>query len=63
MDIGTFIIAVVGLLIAWRQLGKIQDQLKIAQRKAEQGSMQTQGEAQELAIEEYLSLKFPLDTI
>jgi hypothetical protein len=42
---------------------QLQDQLKIAQRKAEQGSMQTQGEAQELAIEEYLSLKFPLDTI
>lgn len=30
MDIGTFIIAVGGILIAWRQLGKIQDQLKIA---------------------------------
>ncbi|MFT6851111.1 MAG: hypothetical protein ACJATA_001929 [Sphingobacteriales bacterium] len=32
-------------------------------RKQEQGSMQLQGEAQELAIEEWLMSKFPLDTI
>jgi hypothetical protein len=38
-------------------------QLKEAQRKAEQGSMQLQGEAQELAIEEYLSVTYPLDEI
>ena len=38
-------------------------QLKEAQRKAEQGSMQLQGEVQELAIEEYLRQEFPLDTI
>ncbi len=38
-------------------------QLKDAQRKAEQGSMQAQGEAQELAIEEWLREAFPLDTI
>jgi len=30
MDIGTFIIAGGGILIAWRQLGKIQNQLEIA---------------------------------
>lgn len=30
MDIGTFLIAFGGLLLAWRQLGKIQDQIKIA---------------------------------
>jgi len=33
------------------------------QRKHEQGSMQTQGEVQELAIEEWLEAKFPLDVI
>jgi hypothetical protein len=38
-------------------------QLKEAQRKAEQGSIQLQGEAQELAIEEYLSVTYPLDEI
>jgi hypothetical protein len=32
-------------------------------RKQEQGSMQLQGEVQELAIEEYLMAQFPLDTI
>lgn len=32
-------------------------------RKAEQGSMQLQGEVQELAIEEFLASNFPLDTI
>jgi hypothetical protein len=32
-------------------------------RKQEQGSMQLQGEVQELAIEEWLSNQFPLDTI
>ena len=45
------------------QLKQLTEQLQIAQRKAEQGSMQLQGEVQELAIEEYLRLKFPLDTI
>jgi len=33
------------------------------QRKHEQGSMQTQGEVLELAIEDWLEAKFPLDTI
>ena len=32
-------------------------------RKSEQGSMQLQGEIQELAIEEYLMSNFPLDSI
>lgn len=45
------------------QLKQLQEQLQIAQRKAEQGSMQLQGEVQELAIEEWLSEKFPFDTI
>jgi len=45
------------------KMKQLQEQLQIAQRKAEQGSMQMQGEAQELAIEEYLAVKFPLDTI
>ncbi len=45
------------------QLKQLQEQLQIAQRKAEQGSMQLQGEVQELAIEEYLVNKYPLDVI
>ncbi len=42
---------------------QLNEQLKEAQRKAEQGSTQLQGEVQELAIEEWLSSNFPLDTI
>jgi hypothetical protein len=42
---------------------QLQENLKEAQQKAEQGSMQRQGEAQELLIEEYLKTTFPLDTI
>jgi len=41
----------------------LNNKLKDAQRKAEQGSMQLQGEVQELAIEEWLRNHFPLDTI
>lgn len=39
---------------------KLTEEMK---RKQEQGSMQLQGEVQELAIEEWLTNKFPLDTI
>ena len=39
---------------------KLTEEMK---RKQDQGSMQIQGEAQELAIEEWLAAKFPLDTI
>lgn len=42
---------------------QLKQQLSEAQRKAEQGSMQRQGEAQELVIEEWLAGQFPLDTI
>lgn len=42
---------------------QLKEQLSIAQRKAEQGSMQLQGEVQELAIEQWLSEQFPLDEI
>jgi|WetSurMetagenome_2_1015567.scaffolds.fasta_scaffold48543_2 hypothetical protein len=42
---------------------QLKEQLKEAQRKAEQGSIQIQGEVQELAIEEWLKTNFPLDTI
>ncbi len=38
-------------------------QLKDAQRRVEQGSMQLQGEVQELAIESWLEKMFPLDSI
>lgn len=42
---------------------QLRKQALLAQRKAEQGSMQTQGEVQELAIESWLRDHFPLDTI
>jgi hypothetical protein len=45
---------------------QIEDQKKLVEemkRKQEQGSMQMQGEIQELAIEEWLSNNFPLDKI
>ena len=42
---------------------QLRKQAMLAQQKAEQGSMQTQGEVQELAIENWLSDHFPLDTI
>jgi len=45
---------------------KLADQKSLTeemQRKHEQGSMQTQGEVQEMAIEEWLAEKFPLDTV
>jgi hypothetical protein len=53
--------------LALRELQKkLDDQKKLTeemQRKQEQGSMQLQGEVQELAIEEWLVSRFPLDTI
>ena len=45
------------------QLSSLRNQLQEAQRKAEQGSTQLQGEAQELAIEEWLIEQFPFDSI
>ncbi|MNJ85460.1 hypothetical protein D3C87_29350 [compost metagenome] len=47
-------------------LKQLEDQKKLTEemkRKQEQGSMQLQGEVQELAIEEWLAARFPLDTI
>jgi hypothetical protein len=53
--------------MALRELQKqLEDQKRLTEemkRKQEQGSMQMQGEVQELAIEEWLSNSFPLDTI
>ncbi|WQU97815.1 DUF2130 domain-containing protein [Helicobacter pylori] len=45
------------------QLEILRNELKNAQRKAELGSQQLQGEVQELAIGEFLIQKFPLDCI
>jgi len=42
---------------------QLKNQMEIMKRKAEQGSMQLQGEVQELIIEEWLSGNYPLDTI
>ena len=55
----------VGLKIAEKEhlIDELKNQLQEAHRKAEQGSMQLQGEIQELAIEQWLKDQFPLDTI
>lgn len=42
---------------------QLSEQVEIMKKKAEQGSMQIQGEVQELIIEEWLAATFPLDTI
>ncbi len=44
-------------------IDQLKEQMEIMKRKAEQGSMQLQGEVQELMIEEWLALSYPLDTI
>lgn len=53
--------------LRFRELHKqMEDQRKLNEemnRKLQQGSMQLQGEVQELAIEEWLAAQFPLDTI
>lgn len=53
--------------LAMRELQKkLEDQRRLTEemkRKQEQGSMQLQGEVQELAIEEWLMSSFPLDSI
>ncbi len=53
--------------LRFRELQKqLEDQKKLTEemkRKQDQGSMQLQGEVQELAIEEWLIAQFPLDTI
>ncbi|MCO4845357.1 MAG: DUF2130 domain-containing protein [Sulfurovum sp.] len=45
------------------QMEQLKRSLDDAKRKAEQGSMQIQGEALELAIESWLSSQFPFDTV
>ncbi len=45
------------------QMEQLKRALEDAKRKAEQGSQQIQGEAQELAIETWLSSQFPFDSI
>lgn len=53
--------------LRFKELQKqLEDQKKLTEemkRKQEQGSMQLQGEIQELAIEEWLEQQFPLDSI
>lgn len=53
--------------LRFKELQKqLEDQRKLTEemkRKQEQGSMQLQGEVQELAIEEWLAGQFPLDSI
>ena len=45
------------------QIEQMKRDIESAQRKAEQSSMQTQGEALELSIESWLVSQFPFDTI
>jgi hypothetical protein len=42
---------------------QMKEQMEIMKRKAEQGSMQLQGEVQELIIEDWLEANYPLDSI
>jgi hypothetical protein len=53
--------------LKFKELQKqLEDQKRLTEemkRKQEQGSMQMQGEVQELAIEEWISSQYPLDTI
>jgi hypothetical protein len=44
-------------------IDQLKEQMEIMKKKAEQGSMQLQGEVQELMIEEWLAASYPLDTI
>ncbi|ALO34548.1 Caldesmon [Colwellia sp. MT41] len=44
-------------------INSLKEQIDITKRKAEQGSMQLQGEVQELAIEEWLEAQYPFDQI
>jgi hypothetical protein len=44
-------------------IDSLNEKLSEAQRKISQGSMQVQGEVQEIAIEEWLKTNFPLDSI
>ena len=44
-------------------IDSLKEQIEITKRKAEQGSMQLQGEVQELAIEEWLEAEYPFDQI
>lgn len=45
------------------KLEQLMEQLEIMKKKAEQGSMQLQGEVQEIALEELLKASFPFDNI
>jgi hypothetical protein len=44
-------------------ISQMKEQMEIMKRKAEQGSMQIQGEVQELIIEEWLASTYPLDVV
>ncbi len=46
-----------------KQIEDMKKQVEVMKRKADQGSMQLQGEVQELAIEEFLKENYPLDQI
>jgi len=46
-----------------KQLSDLKQKLEEARQKAQQGSQQSQGEIQELAIESWLEVHFPFDTI
>ena len=46
-----------------KQLSDLKQKLEEARQKAEQGSQQSQGEIQELAIESWLEKQFPFDTV
>ncbi len=45
------------------QIAQMKRDIEAARRKAEQGSMQIQGESMETAIEEWIASRFPFDTV
>jgi len=45
------------------KMAQLMEQIEVMKKKAEQGSMQLQGEVQELALEELLQSTFPFDII
>lgn len=51
------------LLEKEKKIEELRKSIEESKRKAEQGSMQSQGETQEVAIEEFLKRQFPFDEI
>ena len=51
------------LIISKRKISQYEKQISLLERKAKQGAVEAQGEAQEILIEKFLQKMFPQDTI